>query len=171
LVGYALVEILTRVFYATRDTMTPVITGVLTVVLNLLLCVLFMESLGYTGLALALSVTTAAEAVILLFFLRNRIGHIVDATFGSWLGKVLVASAVMTAVIVSTLPWLDAALERGGSMIPSYILFVYAMAVYGFAFAMVAWMMRIPELRQITAKFAHRLPNPLRGLLMRLGLA
>ncbi|MGI8963766.1 MAG: murein biosynthesis integral membrane protein MurJ [Thermomicrobiales bacterium] len=171
LVGYALTEILTRVFYATRDTVTPVVTGVLTVVLNLLLCVLFMESLGYTGLALALSVTTAAEAVILLFFLRNRIGHIVDAAFGSWLGKVLVASAVMTAVIVFTLPWLAAALERGGSMIPSYILFVYAMSVYAFAFAMVAWMLRIPELRQITGKIASRLPNPLRGLLARLGLA
>jgi len=159
LVGYALVEILTRVFYATRDTMTPVITGVLTVALNLLLCYLFMESLGYTGLALALSMTTVAEAVILLVFLRNRIGQIVDASFGKWLGKVAVASAVMAAVIVLTVPWLDAALDRDESMVPSYMLFTYAIAVYGFAFVAVAWVLRIPELKQITGKAADRLPN------------
>ena len=111
LLGYALTEILTRVFYATRDTRTPVITGILTVVLNLLLCVLFMESLGYKGLALALSVTTGAEAIILLLFLRGRIGHIVEANFGGWLLKVVGASAALTVVIMVTEPWLEDALQ------------------------------------------------------------
>ncbi|MDQ3525342.1 MAG: murein biosynthesis integral membrane protein MurJ, partial [Chloroflexota bacterium] len=65
LLGYALTEILTRVFYATRDTRTPVITGVITMILNLLLCTLLIGSLSHGGLAIALSVTTGAEAVIL----------------------------------------------------------------------------------------------------------
>jgi putative peptidoglycan lipid II flippase len=171
LVGYALTEILTRVFYATRDTVTPVVTGVLTVVLNLLLCVLFMDSLGYTGLALALSVTTAAEAVILLVFLRNRIGHIVEPNFGSWLLKVAGASIGMTAVILVTEPWLESALDRDGSMIPAYLLFLYAMGVYVFAFVMFAWLFRIDELRQVTGKFASRMPYRLRTVLDRLRLA
>ncbi|MBA3276581.1 MAG: murein biosynthesis integral membrane protein MurJ [Chloroflexia bacterium] len=158
LLGYALTEILTRVFYAMRDTMTPVMTSVLTVVLNLLLCVLFMDSLGYTGLALALSVTTGAEAIILLLFLRDRIGHVVEAGFGPWLLKVVGASAAMTAVIVLTEPWLESALERGGSPIPAYALFVYAMGVYAFAFVAFAWLFRIPELERVTSRIAGRLP-------------
>jgi putative peptidoglycan lipid II flippase len=171
LLGYALTEILTRVFYALRDTMTPVITGVLTVVLNLLLCALFMESLGYTGLALALSVTTAAEAVILLLFLRGRIGRVVQPGFGSWLLKVTGAAVAMTAVILITAPWLEAALEQDGSHLPAYVLFAYAMGVYAFAFLAFAWMFRIPELRQMTGKIGNRMPGPLRRVLARLDLA
>jgi len=170
LLGYALTEILTRVFYALRDTMTPVITGVLTVVLNLLLCVLFMESLGYTGLALALSVTTAAEAVILLLFLRGRIGQVVAVGFGPWLLNVVGASIAMTGVIVLTSPWLQSALEREGSHLPAYILFAYAMGVYAFAFMAFAWMFRIPELQQVVSKVGNRLPAPFRSMLVRLDL-
>ncbi len=170
LLGYALTEILTRVFYALRDTMTPVITGVLTVVLNLLLCVLFMDSLGYTGLALALSVTTGAEAVILLLFLRDRIGHVVTAGFGSWLLRVAGAGAAMAAVIVPTAPWLQSALDRDGSHLPVYILFAYAMSVYAFAFIAVAWIFRIPELQQVISKVGSRAPGPARTVLARLGL-
>ncbi|MDQ3443977.1 MAG: murein biosynthesis integral membrane protein MurJ, partial [Chloroflexota bacterium] len=170
LLGYALTEILTRVFYALRDTMTPVITGVLTVLLNLLLCVLFMESLGYTGLALALSVTTGAEAVILLLFLRVRIGHVVGAGFGKWLFKVTGASIAMTAVIVLTAPWLESALERDGSHLPAFALFAYAMGVYAFAFMASAWMFRIPELQQVVSKVGNRLPDPIRSMLVRLDL-
>jgi putative peptidoglycan lipid II flippase len=170
LLGYALTEILTRVFYALRDTMTPVITGVLTVLLNLLLCVLFMESLGYTGLALALSVTTGAEAVILLLFLRGRIGHVVGAGFGKWLLKVTGASIAMTAVIVLTAPWLESALERDGSHLPAFALFAYAMGVYAFAFMASAWMFRIPELQKVVSKVGNRLPDPIRSMLVRLDL-
>jgi len=170
LLGYALTEILTRVFYALRDTMTPVITGVLTVVLNLLLCVLFLESLGYAGLALALSVTTGAEALILLLFLRARIGHVVQAGFGGWLLKVAGASIAMTGVIVLTAPWLQSALDRDGSHVPAYILFAYAMGVYAFAFMAFAWMFRIPELQQVVSKVGNRLPAPFRSALIRLDL-
>ncbi len=171
LLGYALTEILTRVFYALRDTMTPVITGVLTVVLNLLLCVLFMDSLGYTGLALALSVTTGAEAVILLLFLRDRIGHVVTAGFGGWLLRVAGAGVAMAAVIVPTAPWLQSALDRDGSHLPAYILFAYAMGVYAFAFMAFAWIFRIPELQQVISKVGSRAPGPARTVLARLGLA
>jgi putative peptidoglycan lipid II flippase len=171
LVGYALTEILTRVFYATRDTMTPVITGVLTVVLNLFLCALFMESMGYTGLALALSVTTAAEAVILILFLRNRIGHVVDASFGPWLSKVIIATAAMTAVIVLTLPWLQDAFDGSGNRIVLAALFLYAIGVYLFTFMAAAWLLRIPELQQVLGKVVSRLPGPLRRIALALDLA
>ena len=170
LVGYALTEILTRVFYATRDTVTPVITGVLTVVLNLLLCALFMESLGYTGLALALSVTTGAEAIILLLFLRDRIGHVVDASFGPWLLKVLAASGGMFVLLYFTVPWLEDALDGGGPPIAAFALFLYAMGVYMFAFITFAWLLRIPELQQVVNKFAARMPYRVRAVLDRLGI-
>ncbi len=170
LVGYALTEVLTRVFYATRDTRTPVITVVLSVILNLLLCVLFIDSLSYTGLALALSVTTASEAVILLLFLRQRIGHVVTADFLPWLVRVVAAAAVMAGVIWATAGWLTVALDHTGSNpLLAYGLFAYAMGVYVLTFMVLAFAFRIPELQMVVGKVAGKLPSPIRRVLGRIG--
>lgn len=172
LIGYALTEILTRVFYATRDTRTPVITGVLTVVLNLLLCMLFIDSLGYTGLALALSATTAAEAVILLLFLRQRIGPVFAPGFAGWMLRVVAAGAVMAAIILITGNLLERVLETdGGARLQSYLLFIYAMGLYVSSFFLAAYVLRIPELQQMTGKIVRRLPGRIRRPLERIGLA
>lgn len=172
LIGYALTEILTRVFYATRDTRTPVVTGVLTVVLNLVLCMLFIDTLGYTGLALALSATTAAEAVILLLFLRQRTGPIFTPGFAGWLLKVAGAGASMAAVIVITGNLLARVVADDGSpRLLSYLLFLYAMGLYVLTFILAAYVFRIPELRQMTGKMARRLPGAIRRPLERVGLA
>ncbi len=171
LLGYALTEIMTRVFYAMRDTITPVVTGILTVVLNLFLCVLFVQSLGYAGLALALAISTGAEAIILLLFLRVRVGRVMAPDFGPWLLKVGIASAGLAVLLVITVPWLERALDRDGSLLPAYLLFFYAMGVYLFAFVSLAWMLGIPELRDLAARFTGRLPGRLRSIFERLGLA
>lgn len=170
LVGYALTEILTRVFYATRDTRTPVITGVLTMVLNLLLCGLFIDSLSYTGLALALSATTASEAVILLLFLRQRIGHVVSPDFMPWLVRVTAAAAMMAAVILATGGWLNEAMYHASdNPAQAYGLFAYALAVYALTFMILAFAFRIPELQMVVGKVAGRLPSPVQRILGRMG--
>ena len=55
LVGYAVVEVLTRAFYAMHDTKTPVIAGVAVIGLNILLSALLVGRFGHTALALSLS--------------------------------------------------------------------------------------------------------------------
>jgi putative peptidoglycan lipid II flippase len=170
LVGYALTEVLTRVFYATRDTRTPVITGVLAVILNLLLCALFIDSLSHTGLALALSATTACEAIILLLFLRQRIGHIVAQDFMPWLVRVTAAAAAMATVILVTIGWLTSALDHAsGHRLLAYGLFAYALVVYVLTFMIFAFALRIPELQVIVGKVSNRLPSSIQRLLGRIG--
>lgn len=170
LVGYALTEVLTRVFYATRDTRTPVITGVLTVILNLLLCALFINSLNHTGLALALSATTACEAIILLLFLRQRIGHVVTADFLPWMVRVVAASAAMAAIILATSDWLSSAMdEMSGDRLLAYGLFAYSLAVYALTFMIFAFVFRIAELQLVVGKMAGKLPSPVQRLLGRMG--
>ncbi len=159
LVGYALTEILTRVFYATRDTRTPVITGVLTVIANLFLCALLIDSLGHAGLALALSVTTAAEAVILWLFLRLRAGGVVGAGFVPWLGRVVLATAGMAALIWLTIGYVqDVQLNRSLGIVVRGAFFLYALGMYLLAFVVFAWLLRIPELEGMIRKLVARLP-------------
>lgn len=169
LVGYGLVEIVTRVFYATRDTRTPVATTILTVLLNIALCGLFVHSLGAAGLALALALTTAAEAVILLLFLRQRIGHIVGADFWAWLARVIGATAGMSLVILLTINHLERAMIFAPTTIMRYGIFLFAMGMYLLAFLVCAQLLRIPELEAVIAKVVSRLPAPVASLARRLG--
>lgn len=166
LVGYALTEILTRVFYATRDTRTPVITGVLTVVLNLLLAMLLIDSLSHAGLALSLSVTTAAEAVILWLFLRRRTGGVVSRSFRPWLLRVLAATSAMALLIWLTVDTvITVQTDDSIRLLLREAFFVFAIGMYVLTFVIFAWLLRIPELVQMIGKVVGRLPASLRARL------
>lgn len=79
LVGHSLVEIISRAFYAMQDTKTPVIVGVgvmsLNIILSLLLGPLFLKIgwLAIGGLALANSIATGLESIVLLVIMRKRL--------------------------------------------------------------------------------------------------
>ena len=73
LVAHAVVEIVVRVFYALHDTATPVVAGVATVALNILLSLVLIGRLSFGGLALANSIATALEMLVLLILLARKV--------------------------------------------------------------------------------------------------
>jgi putative peptidoglycan lipid II flippase len=82
LVGHAIMEILTRAFYAQHDTKTPVLIGAIAMGLNIVFSFVFsqwFEQIGWLplgGLALANSFATALEATVLFIFMRKRLNGI-----------------------------------------------------------------------------------------------
>jgi putative peptidoglycan lipid II flippase len=158
LVSYALVEAMTRAFYAMHDTKTPVIAGVAIIALNIVLGVALLDRLGYLALALALSASTTVEAVILAVVLRRRIGGITrDA--GKWLARLLAATGAMAAAAALLAEPLAVATEPGnGPRLQQVLVFLLALAVTGAVYAGVAWMLRIPELAASVDQLAQRFP-------------
>jgi len=73
LVAHAVVEIVVRVFYALHDTATPVVAGVATMALNILLSLALIGRLSFGGLALANSIATALEMLVLLILLARKV--------------------------------------------------------------------------------------------------
>lgn len=163
LVGYGLTEIVTRVFYAMKDTRTPVVTGILTVILNIILCRLLMDSLGIDGLALSLSLTTAAEAIIMLAFLRARSGKVFSEGFFSWLVRVCLAAAIMGVVIGISRPWLSRVLESDTSFLVHVAYFMICAGLYVITFVWAAWALRVPELMAITSRITAMVPASIRS--------
>lgn len=72
----ALARVLAPVFYALKDTKTPVFAAFITFVINLCLSLALMGPLKHGGLALATSLSALCNMLILIWFLRRKIGPI-----------------------------------------------------------------------------------------------
>lgn len=103
LLGYSVVKIASPTFYALRDSRTPVLVSVLSVLLNVALNLALVRVMGYRGLALGTALASIVNAAVLLYLLHRRLGGIeARATFVT-LAKVSVASAVMAAAAVGAI--------------------------------------------------------------------
>jgi putative peptidoglycan lipid II flippase len=105
LVGHSVVEITSRAFYAMQDTRTPVIIGVSIMTLNVVLSIIlgpFFLRLGWLaigGLALANSIATSLEAVLLLVIMRKRLNGLEGTRILQLLWKVVLAVIIMGFLI------------------------------------------------------------------------
>ncbi len=156
--GYALVEVLTRAFYAMHDTRTPVVAGIGVILLNVVLSAALVDRYGHAALAFSLSVTTGIEALVLLAILGRRVGGSV-AAFGDWFGPVVFATAAMALVAFTIQVPLERATEPGaGPRVVQLALFLYAIGLTAGTYGLAAWYLRVPEVHDILTKASTRLP-------------
>jgi putative peptidoglycan lipid II flippase len=105
LVGHAMVEILSRAFYALHDTKTPVLIGIgamsLNVLLSYLLSALFRRIgwLPHGGLALANSLATGLEMIGLILIMNKRLKGLNGKDIWKGAGIAAAAGGVMAGVI------------------------------------------------------------------------
>lgn len=149
LLGHALVEIVSRAFYALQDTRTPVTVGVGAMTLNVLLSLglsrLFLD-VGWAphgGLALANSLATGVECVALLILMHRRLEGSDFDRLKPGLRASLAGSAVMGLALWG---WLH--LTRGSSV---WLAGLGGVAVGAGLYWLVALLLGAPE--------ASRLPG------------
>ncbi len=133
----AVFEVAARSFYAQQNARTPFMTSSLRFTLNLLLALIFFRPLGPAGIALAYSLATLAEAVLLLYLLNRRFpgvlavgGTVLRVSLGASLSAVLVY-AMIEYLPLPTLPLTLGALAVG------------ALAVFPFALPEVKTLVRL----------------------------
>ncbi len=111
--GLAAVEILTRSFYAMRDTKTPVIISVAQFAFKIALSVLlinvgiFGAQWGLGALAFSTSLANTLEAVALFWLLNQRIGDLQVKVLCIFIGRVLLASLAMGVCLIVVRALLD----------------------------------------------------------------
>lgn len=109
LIAHSLVEIVTRAFYAMHDTRTPVLIGGIAMLVNIGLSLVFVRIIGdpgnltrgpFAGLALANTLATTLEGIVLYFIIRKRTNGLEDRQLLLSSGKALIASLLMGGAIV-----------------------------------------------------------------------
>lgn len=88
-----------QTFYALKDTRTPVLVSFWTLVVNVLCGYLLMGPMLHLGLALALSIASAFNGLLLLLLLRRRLGPFLRRALLRPLMGVLPATLIMSLVV------------------------------------------------------------------------
>lgn len=99
LVGSSLRLMLNKVYYSFQDTKTPMVNGMVAVVVNLVFNLILIKPMGHRGLALATSISATVTTIILFISLRKKIGPIGLTRYLLCFVKTLAASLVMGLVV------------------------------------------------------------------------
>lgn len=100
-VGYGLRQILVRTFYALHDSITPVISGIIAIVINVTLNLLLAPKMGVGGLALATSGSALVSVFILYIALSRKIGSLGTREFLFTSAKISLAAILMGFVVIA----------------------------------------------------------------------
>jgi len=161
LVALAANIVLTRCCFACKETMWPVAISVVTVLLNVILSLVWLPSLGARGLLLANSTSQTVQAILLLVLTARLVAGIDWGALLLSAGKVVLSSLAMLA----TLNWIAALGVTPEATLASRAWFLFGqIAIGGLAFVAVARMLGVEELdlawRTIVAKFERNLVSP-----------
>jgi putative peptidoglycan lipid II flippase len=97
LIGYAVVKLASPSFYALRDSRTPAVVGVLSMVLNVVLNLVLVRLMGYRGLAIGTALAALFNGGVLLWLLSGRLGGLEGRRTAIVFTKIVVASIAMAA--------------------------------------------------------------------------
>ena len=157
LVSFAVVEAVTRAFYAMHDTRTPVIAASVTIATNVLLSFILAPRMGHAGLALSISITTTIEMLILLSVLHRRLGGLGSQLLAS-VARTVAATVVMAVIALTFAGPLARVTDpiRGRSL-ASIAAFVLTIGAVGTTYLVAAYYLRSPELFEALDRARARL--------------
>jgi putative peptidoglycan lipid II flippase len=155
LVGHALVEILSRAFYALYDTRTPVIVGVVAMGGNIVLSLVFsawfarMGWMPHGGLALANSLATALESIALILLIRKRLHGLEGKYIWKGVGIAGLGTVLMSGLILG---WRQL-FGSGSLLVELFGALGFGMVAYGG----MMWALQVPELRGMLRMLIRRI--------------
>lgn len=150
----ALTRVLAPAFYALNDTKTPVITAFIAFLVNLCLSLLLMGPLKHGGLALATTFSAFGNMIMLLWFLRRKIGSFGGRSIIVSGFKSLMATVPMTFAVMYISTFADWSLS-GEKILKSFVL-IAAIALGTLIYVGVIRLLRSDELSSAVSMLRNR---------------
>lgn len=156
LIGIAFMNIFSKAFFSLRDTKTPTINSLLTLIIDLVLSVMAANIIGLPGLALGTSLGSIIGAGMLIIRLRKKIGKFNGTKeFIIENIKMIVASLIMGAISYYIYNLL---VGRIASILSLIIAIVVAVVVY----FLLIYIFKVEELENIIGGFKNKINNILK---------
>jgi len=142
--AFSTIRVIVSAFYSLQDTKAPMKAAIVALIVNVVCSVILMYPLKHGGLALATSIASTVNVVMLSIILRRRVGTFLDRGFYQSFGKIALSSGVMwlaLLVVDLVLPW------RNESRFSERLLYLCLTVAVGMAaFFASSWVQRSPEL-------------------------
>jgi len=148
-------QVVLRAYYALQDTKTPMIIGILTVLINIVLNLILIKYLAHGGLALATSIATTTGFLLLIWFLRKKIGSIGGMSMIISGAKMMVASLIMGLVVYYLQIYIGGLSVLSGSIRDIVILFSCG-SLGAVLYFIIIKFLRIEEFDWVLGKVAGR---------------
>ncbi|HEX9061727.1 MAG TPA: murein biosynthesis integral membrane protein MurJ, partial [Clostridia bacterium] len=94
-IGIAFRDFINRAFYALKDTKTPMINGIIVIILNIIFSFVLVRLFGIGGLAMGTSIAAIISGIMLLLRIRRKVGQI----RGTWVAKGFFQSAIASIIM------------------------------------------------------------------------
>lgn len=109
LAGYSALKVLSPAFYALKDSRTPMLVSLGSVVVNYALARTMVDvfHFGHAGLAISTSGIALFSSVTLFLLMRGKIGGLYGRMLWSGLSKVVLATVVMGAAVYGMMHWMQ----------------------------------------------------------------
>lgn len=157
LVARALIEPLTRAFYAINNTRTPMLVLIITTIFHALVGWFLAQEFGPVGLMLSLSLSVFIRTALLVALLSPRIGGL-GITFLRGLRPMTIPTLAMTgASLLLAGPIARVTDPTTGRTPGDYALFLLALAFVTVIYLGVARFCHVPELAAVTDRIAQRI--------------
>jgi putative peptidoglycan lipid II flippase len=154
--GHGVIEIVDRVFYAERDTATPVKVAAAAVAINIALSLVLMRTpLSFGGLALANSLAALAEAFVLAVLLHRRTGWIPGRTFLRFGWRIGLAALTM-GVVAMLLQGVLAGHVEGSQAVGRATIFIVAGGLSALVYVGVSEALGISDARRVAGLLRTR---------------
>jgi len=95
LIFFSLNRLLIPIFYANKDTKTPVKISAFIVVLNIILNIILMQFMQHAGLAFATTISAIIHFFVLKHFLKKKIPQLIFPKVFSEINKILILSVLL----------------------------------------------------------------------------
>ena len=155
LFAQSLLPLLTRAFYALQNTKTPLYIGIVSEIINLFLVVILIINFGVFGLAIAFSISSIVNMVLLMIFLKKQISNVGGREIMRATSQIVSASLVGGAAAQFG-KWLVGTQGELDTFIAVFVQFMVASALGAAAFSLVAYYLHIPEFFQFTNSLTRK---------------
>lgn len=146
--AFVMVKIFTPCFFATYDTKTPVKIAIFCLVVNVDFNLLWMDDLGFVGIALATSASSWMNVCLLWGTLRKRTMFHVDKQLKYRTPRIIFSCILMGAVLIACTTLLDSLMHGNGFFI-HLIAFGLTMAAGALTFLTAAHYSRAVDIQEI----------------------
>jgi putative peptidoglycan lipid II flippase len=161
-----LYSIISRYFYAQKDTWTPLGVSIFAIALNIFLAWKLSnpEHYGVTGLALAQTIVAAAEVVILFGIMLYKDHRLFDINFWSGVGRIISVTGFSVVATFITVQVFPLGLNDRGLITLGTKLSLIAATTFG-VHVMLSWLFGLDEVYPVlrkTRQFARFILKPVK---------